>query len=239
MKQRQKTINSNGLFCIMLIGIMIMSFLAFPNQIRAEQLDAASVLKPYADELALFNQKYGTDYRFQLVEEVENEDEELAKFFGSMSLEEFRTYLLNAYRNDIASQTTSPTYSYSYTSNTISQSTSSASPRTSYSVKQCFYYGSGSNNLYIRATVYSSPVSTEHHRYVEITARGYGEDVGVYPQYIPKKYSHSISSDAYYVDVIYECDYYVAENLVYVNMGRNIPVCFEAGGGDIFAEVEV
>ncbi len=235
MINHQKTIITKQLRCIMLIIALVISILAFPTNAMAENLDYKSILQPYAKELLSFNQTHGTNYQFKLMEESENEEKELAKFLGNMTMEEFREYLLDAYNNDISSQQTANTIAPKYSENALM---STVSPRSAYSARQHFYYGKGTNCLYIIASVYS-PAGIAHHQYASIKEVGHGVDTSnLYPQLIPSDYSYEISSNGYYVDVFYTCTHYVSENLAYAN-DQLVPVRFEAGGGDIYAEQEI
>lgn len=231
MKQYRTIAHANKLLYVTLVLAMIISIFAFPSTANAEQINASTILQPYEDELAAFNQAYGTDYQFKLMDEAEDEEEQLAAFFSQMTMSEFRTYLMAAYENDITNQSagnaSEPSNSTNYTTGIM--------PRTVYSTYQRCFYGDGGNGFYVEASVYSSPVSTEHHRYTDIIGCGY-LDTDVYPKYVPYKIEYIISSDAYYVDFTYYCYRYVSENLVNTTK-YTLPVCYEAGKGGTFIEV--
>lgn len=201
---------------------MVFVFCSFVLPVSAEDSEEDNVLKPYIDELALLNNELGVDYCVVSEENMSEEEyAEMVTFFTSMNIEDFRTYIISAYQNDIESQ-----------NNPDDSLPSQVSPA-AYSSIQRYYYSGNSNYLAIQSTAYTGD---GYERYYTIDTYGYS--MVSFPAYYPHTFSSTISSDKRRVSCVYNCTRYITEYIA-DTAGHIVNVTFTAGAGDIIGSTQV
>lgn len=210
---------------LMVITVMT-SFLLLPSA----KANAVDVLTPYREKLAELNMEMGTSYAFPSEEQLAEEGEsyaDLVEFYTSMTMAEFRDYVLDAYQKSIASVDQTSSVNRAVAAGNQSLVIDVAEPY-SYSSTQRYYYTiTNYNNLYIKATCYTGGGE----RYSSVNS--YGESHTAYPYFKPTAMDKSFNTGKTKVICIFHCVRYLAKNLLDTEM-EAIIIQFTAGGGNLY-----
>lgn len=203
--------------------VLVCSALVVPLNVSAETFNDINV---YEKELDKINKELGTDYAFptdDVVEEGAVSKKELSKFYSSMSINEFRKYVMDAHNNEIKSKNSFDKIE-NYSKIPVLKST--------FSKKQKFYYYSD-NYLSINAKVYRADGKE---RYSSVSNGEYYHNC--YPYLKPTSFSKNFSSGNTKVNCNYTCTKYIAANLIN-GTHYNVSVTFDASGGNVYNSIEV
>ena len=211
----------------LLMAMTVMaSFLLLPSA----KAGAADALTPYREKLAELNRELRTSYAFPSEEQLAEEGEsyaDLVEFYTSMTLEEFRDYVLDAYQKSIASVDQTSAVNRAVAAGNQSIVIDVAEP-CAYSSTQRYYYTIVNyNNLYINATCYTG----DGERYSSINS--YGESHTAYPYYKPGSMDASYNTGRTKVTCIFHCVRYLAKNLIDDGL-EPLVARFTAGGGNLY-----
>lgn len=210
---------------LMLLAIMG-SFLLTP----VAEADAADALTPYREKLTELNRELRTSYVFPSEEQLAAEGEtyaDLTEFYTSMTLEEFRDYVVAAYERAIATADQTSAENRAFAAGNRSMVVDTAEPY-SYSSTQRYYYTIVNyNNLYINATCYTG----DGERYSSINS--YGESHTAYPYYKPGFIDVKYNTGRTKATCTFHCTRYIAKNIMDEGM-NGITVTFTAGGGNLY-----
>lgn len=187
------------------------------------------VLKPYADTLVELNKELGVNYCLVSTDDMdEAEEKEMCDFFCSMSIEDFKNYIYEAYQNETDANKWNQCATFDISSQ--NESTMSIidpiSPQSYNQIQRC-YYNSTQNYLYIYATLF---YADGHERYASINTVGYL--ASSYPAYVVNSYESTLSADQRYAYITYYCTSYITQYLISTN-NQPVYVTFTAGDGDI------
>lgn len=214
------------LLSLLMLMLVMSSFLLTPFL----KADAADALTPYREKLAELNRELRTSYTFPSEEQLEENGEsyaELVEFYTSMTLVEFRDYVLNAYQRAIASEDQSSAENRAVAAGNLSPVIDVAEPYSYGSTQRYYYTLVNYNNLYIKATCYTG----DGERYSSVDS--YGESHTAYPYYSPSSMNISYNTGRTKVTCTFHCVRYLAKNLMDDGF-EGITVRFTAGGGNLY-----
>lgn len=192
----------------------------FALPLPAQAVDSLSDYQTVLDEV---NAELGINYTFPTVELLKEQGDtysDLVQFYTSMSLEEFRNYVIAAYDNELDQKDEKKSVD------------EGIAPRTTSKIQRYYYSTSNNNNLFISATTH--PVNDEE-RYNSINSWDYTK--GSYPYYKPNGMTHTFGTGNKTVDCVFDCVKYVSKNLIDATKYK-IRVTFRASGGDVYATTE-
>lgn len=220
MKKIQKVVS------LAIVVAILASFLWMPSVTA----DAADALTPYREELAELNQKLRTSYDFPSEEQLAENGEsyaDLLKFYSSMTIAEFRDYVMDAYQGTIAVEDQTSAENRAVAAGNRARMIDVAEPN-SYSSTQRYYYTLVNyNNLYIKATCYTG----DGERYSNVN--GYGESHTAYPYFDPSSMDVSYNTGRTKVRCTFHCVRFLAKNLMDTEL-EPVVVRFTAGGGNLY-----
>lgn len=193
--------------------------------------DAADALTPYREELAELNQKLRTSYSFPSEEQLAEYGEsyaDLLEFCRSMTIAEFREYVMDAYQRAIASEDQSSAENRMLAAGNRARVIEDVADPCSYKSTQRYYYTIVNyNNLYIKATCYTG----DGERYSSVN--GYGESHTAYPYLDPFSIDVSYNTGRTKVRCTFHCNRYLAKYIMDDGF-EGITVRFTAGGGNLY-----
>ena len=215
----------NFIVCIVVAISLICSALPLPV-CASEEYDE---LSPYYTALEDINAQLGISYAFPTEEELEENGEnysDLVAFFTAMSIEEFKSYVLEAYENEKNENADLLGENTEVIQDPISL--------LSYTKTQKYYYStSNSNYISITSTLYTGDGKE---RYSKVS--DYSYDFTEYPYYKPSSLTTSFGSGYTSVTCTFKCSKYVAKNIINTAT-YTIKVTFPASGGNVYATITV
>ena len=211
----------------LLSTLLLAGTLLIGSTVSAYAQDVSSdPLQPYEDRLEELSTDLGTDLAIVAPEDGTIED--AIDFYSSMSMDEFDSYVKDAYEEAESLDVVTEEY--------VSEESSSldVAPLASIAYYQKYFYNSGNTNnyLYVRAYVNSD------------TSKYTGEvyDIGSvqksYPSYKCKSASYSFSSNKKTITCNYRVTKYLSSTLIETTT-KNISCTFIANGGNISASGSV
>lgn len=210
--------------------VMIMAVMGGYLLSPVTKADAADALTPYREKLAELNTELRTNYAFPLEEQLTEEGEsyaDLVEFYTSMTMEEFRDYVMDAYQRAIASEDQTSAETRAIAAGNLSRMVDVADPNAYTSTQRYYYTLVNYNNLYIKATCYTG----DGERYSSINS--YGESHTAYPYYRPSSMNVSYNTGRTKATCTFHCTRYLAKNLMDTGMDA-VTIRFTAGGGNMY-----
>jgi len=213
----------NAVTMIMFMAIVL---LLNKQEVFASEL-VSNGLVQYEIKLEQLNEELGTDYKMQ--PGIDSSYEEMVEYYTNMTMDEFESYIRNAYRTEQEMNEMMSKPLYEETAASI-MANSTISPQSTLAKQRYFY--DGSNYLYI--TAYTTTVNSS-----TIYTGDFGESgwyIREYPAYQPTSCTYSFSTDKKYLTCSWTCVKYVSTNLIATGH-YTLSCSFTAGGGDIYPMV--
>ena len=205
-----------------MVLVLFYAIFLVPTRITVKANDDG--LAKYRIALEELNSQLGTNYTFPTASQIEENGEsysDLVEFYTSMTISEFRNYVIMAYENEKNDIKIKVEDSMDNTSKIDMQS---------YTKRQRLFYDTKAQNyISLTSTLYSADGKE---RYARVNSYNYHADT--YPYYKPTSMSSSKSTDYTQVTCSFSCVKYVAKNLTDATT-HTVRATFRASGGDIYA----